>query len=63
MMITLVYLGFLHSHVSSLSAAGETLDDPPHSLSWPDPLHKVGGEEADFVATLALKSSVQSVNI
>lgn len=49
-----VHLGFPHGHVSSLSVAGKALDDPPHSLSWPDPLHKVGREEADSVAALAL---------
>lgn len=53
----LVYLGLLHSHVSSFSATGETLDDSPHSLSWTDPLHEVGREEADSVATLALKNA------
>lgn len=56
-MIMLVYLGFPHGHVSSLSVARKALDDPPHSFSWPDPLHKVGREEADSVATLALKST------
>lgn len=58
-MNTSAYLGFPHGHVSSLSVAGQTLNDPPHSLSWSNPLHKVGREEANSVATLALKSTEQ----
>lgn len=54
-MVIFLYLGFPDGHVSSLSVAGNALDDPPHSLSWPHPLHKVGGEEADSVTTLSLE--------
>lgn len=49
------YLRFPHGHVSSLPVAGDALDDPPHPLAWPDPLHEVCREEADSVATLPLE--------
>lgn len=39
----------------SLSVAWQTLDNPPHTLSWSDPLHKIRWEESNSVATLTLK--------
>lgn len=41
--------------MASLPAAGHALDDPPHPLPGPDPLHEVGGEEADPVAAFTLE--------
>lgn len=52
-----VNLGFSHGHVSSLSIARDALYDPPHPLSRPDPLHKIGREESDSVTTLSLENT------
>lgn len=41
--------------MSLLSVAWQALDNPPHTLAWPDPLHKIGREESNSVATLTLK--------
>lgn len=61
--MTLLYLGLPDGHVSSLSGGRDALDDPPHSLPRPHPLHEVGGEEADPVAALSLENISTSLII
>lgn len=53
--MTYACLRFSHGHMSSLSVAWQTLDNPPHALSWANPLHKIGWEESNSVPTLTLK--------
>lgn len=48
------YLVLLEAHVTLLLVTREGLTASPNILSWPHPLHKIGWEEANPVANLAL---------